>query len=64
MDWTMRKEAVNSKALVAMEDNPESKGVKCKFMDNKIHRVDDGQGRLACCSPWDREESDMTEQLN
>ena len=33
-------------------------------MDNKIHRVDDGQGRLACCSPWDRKESDMTEQLN
>ena len=25
---------------------------------------DDGQGRLACCSLWSREESDMTEQLN
>ena len=24
----------------------------------------DGQGSLACCSPWGREESDMTEQLN
>ena len=24
----------------------------------------DGQGRLACCSPWDQKESDMTEQLN
>ena len=23
--------------------------------------VDNGQGRLACCSPWDRKESDMTE---
>ena len=23
-----------------------------------------GQGSLACCSPWDREESDMTERLN
>ena len=22
------------------------------------------QGRLACCSPWGRIESDMTEQLN
>ena len=24
----------------------------------------DGQGRLACCSPWDHKESDTTEQLN
>ena len=26
--------------------------------------VGDGQGSLACCSPWGREGSDMTEQLN
>ena len=26
--------------------------------------VSDGQGSLACCSPWDSKESDMTEQLN
>ena len=26
--------------------------------------VGDGQGDLACCSPWDLNESDMTEQLN
>ena len=26
--------------------------------------VDDGQGSLACCSPWGRKESDLTEQLN
>ena len=25
--------------------------------------VGDGQGGLACCSPWGRKESDMTEQL-
>jgi len=24
----------------------------------------DGQGGLACCSPWDRRESDTTERLN
>ena len=24
----------------------------------------DGQGRLACCSPWGRKESDMIERLN
>ena len=27
-------------------------------------RVGDGQGSLACCSPWGRKESDMTEWLN
>jgi len=27
-------------------------------------RVDDGQGRLACCSPWDHKELDTTELLN
>ena len=26
--------------------------------------VGDGQGSLACCSPWGRKESDMTEPLN
>ena len=25
--------------------------------------VGDGQGSLACCSPWDHKESDITEQL-
>ena len=24
----------------------------------------DGQGSLACCSPWGRKESDTTERLN
>ena len=24
----------------------------------------EGQGSLACCSPWGRKESDMTEQRN
>ena len=26
--------------------------------------VDDGQRNLACCSPWGRKKSDMTERLN
>ena len=26
--------------------------------------VDDGQGGLACCSPWGHKVSDTTEQLN
>ena len=24
----------------------------------------EGQGRLACCSPWDHKDSDRTERLN
>ena len=27
-------------------------------------RVGDGQGGLACCSPWGRKELNVTEQLN
>ena len=27
-------------------------------------RDGEGQGSLACCSPWGRKESDTTEQLN
>ena len=26
--------------------------------------IGDGQGSLACCSPWDHKESDTTKQLN
>ena len=26
--------------------------------------VGDGLGRLVCCNPWVRKESDMTERLN
>ena len=26
--------------------------------------VSEGQGSLACCSPWGRKELDMTERLN
>jgi len=36
----------------------------------KVHEIDqgpgvgDGQGSLACCSPWGHKESDTTKQLN
>ena len=53
----------------------EEKGTTEDEMVGWHHRLDgheyeqapkfgDGQGRLACCSPWGREESDTTEQLN
>ena len=31
---------------------------------SKAPGVGDGQGSLACCSPWGRKESDVTEKLN
>ena len=30
----------------------------------QIQGNSEGQGSLACCSPWGRKESDMTERLN
>ena len=30
----------------------------------KAPGVGDGQGGLACCTPWSHKESDMTERLN
>ena len=30
----------------------------------QVPGVGDGQGSLACCSPWGLKESDTTEQLN
>ena len=32
--------------------------------DLRNHLFGDGQGSLACCSPWGCKESDMTERLN
>ena len=31
---------------------------------SKLPGNGEGQGSLACCSPWGRKESDATEQLN
>ena len=53
----------------------EEKGMTEDEMVGWYHRLDghgfgwtpgfgDGQGGLACCSPWDNKESDTTEQLN
>ena len=44
-------------------------GMKCHHRINE-HEFEqtlegsEGQGSLACCSPWGRKESDMTSQLN
>ena len=31
---------------------------------SRVQGVGDGQESLACCSPWDCKNKDMTEQLN
>ena len=31
---------------------------------SQLQEVGDGQGSLACCSPWGRKELDTTERLN
>ena len=31
---------------------------------NKLQENGEGQGSLACCSPWDHKELDSTERLN
>ena len=31
---------------------------------SKLQELDDGQGSLACCSPWGHKVSDTTELLN
>ena len=60
----------------AWEDGKqEEKGMTEDDMVGWHHRLDgheferalgvgDGQGSLACCSPWGHKESDMTERLN
>ena len=31
---------------------------------SELQELGDGQGGLACCSPWGRKKLDMTERLN
>ena len=58
-----------------MDWGQEEKGMTEDEMVGWHHRLDghefeqalevgDGQGSLACCSPWGHKESDTTEQLN
>ena len=41
---------------------------RMRWLDDITNSMDmslsNGQGSLACCSPWGRKESDTTEQLN
>ena len=39
-------------------------GITDSIEFEQVPGVDDGQGSLACCSPWDCKESDIIERLN
>ena len=70
------KNWLNGKDPNAWKDwRQEEKGMREDEMVGWHHRLDerefeqapgvgDGQGSLACCSPWGRKESDTTERLN
>ena len=67
-NWLIRKDPNTGK-----DWRKEEKGTTEDEMVGWHHRLSmslsklldgDGQGSLGCCSPWDRKESDMTEQLN
>ena len=57
-DWRQEEKGTREEEMV--EWHHRLIGHECEFTP----RVGDGQGGLACCSPWGRKESDMTEQLN
>ena len=44
--------------MIGWHHRPNGHGFKQILGDNE------GQGSLACCSPWGRKESDMAERLN
>ena len=61
--------------MFGRDGRQEEKGTTEDEMVGGYHRLDgyefehasgigDGQGRVACCSPWGCKESDSTEQLN
>ena len=77
--WTARRSNQSITKEISSEYSLEGmmlkQGTKEDEMVGWHHRLDghefeqalgvgDGQGSLACCSPWGRKESDTTERLN
>ena len=75
-DHLMQKtDSLEKILMLGKIEGQEEKGTPEEEMVGWHHRFDghefeqapgvgDGQGSLACCSPWGRKESDMTERLN
>ena len=53
--------------FVYIEDEDETVGWRHRLNEHEFVQASgagDGQGSLACCSPWGLKELDMTERLN
>ena len=70
-----RTDSLEKTLMLGKDGKQEEKGTTEDEMVGWHHRlnghkfeqalgVGDGQRSLACCSPWGRKESDMTERLN
>ena len=57
-DWRQEKKGITEDEMVGWHHRLDGHEFE------QAPGVDDGQGSLVCCSPWDLKESDMTEQLN
>ena len=57
-DWGQEEKGMTQDEMAAWHHRPDGHGSEW------TPGVGDGQGGLACCSSWDRKESDMTERLN
>ena len=68
-------DSLENTLMLGKNEGKEEKGTTEDEIVGWHHRLDghefeqvsgagDGQGSLACCSPWTRKESDTTEQLN
>ena len=70
----MQRTDSSEKTLILGKTESRRRGwQKMRWLDGIINSIDkfeqapgdiDGQGSLACCSPWSRKESDTTEKLN
>ena len=68
MNWLIGKDSDVGKDWRQKKGTTEDKMVGCHHQINgheseQVPGVSDGQGSLACCSPWGCKESDMTERL-
>ena len=56
-DWRQEEKGMTEDEMVGWHHRLEGHGFE------QVLGVGDGQGRLACCSPWGHKESDTTEWL-
>ena len=57
-DWRQEEKGATEDEMAGWLNLPDG------HESEQVPGVGDGQGSLACCSPWDLKESDTTEQLN